>query len=62
MTPADPGQGDPHHRAGSGTPVVVSVGSCPRSGNVFKGSYAIDGPLEKWVHVDVAIARLHPQP
>lgn len=42
--------------------VVVSVGSCPRSGNVFKGSYAIDGPLEKWVHVDVAIAGCTPKP
>lgn len=35
---------------------VVSIGSCPQSGNVFKGSYAIDGPLEKYVHVDVAVA------
>ena len=35
---------------------VVSVGSCPQSGNVFKGSYALDGPLEKYVHVDVAVA------
>lgn len=57
-----PGPGDPPHRAGSGTRVVVSVGSCPRSGNVFKGSYAIDGPLEKWVHVDVAIAGCTPKP
>ena len=35
---------------------VVSIGSCPQSGNVFKGSYSIEGPLEKYVHVDVAIA------
>ena len=32
--------------------VVVSLGSCPRSGNVFKGSYCVDGPLEKYTHVD----------
>ena len=36
--------------------VVVSLGSCPQSGNVFKGSYSIEGPLEKYVHVDVTIA------
>ena len=41
---------------------VVSIGSCPQSGNVFKGSYAIDGPLEKYVHVDVAVAGCTPKP
>lgn len=41
---------------------VVSLGSCPRSGNVFKGSYAIDGPLEKYVHVDVSVAGCTPKP
>lgn len=35
--------------------VIVAVGSCPRSGNVFKGSYSIEGPLENLVHVDVSI-------
>ena len=35
--------------------VVVSLGSCPRSGNVFKGSYSVEAPLENFVHVDVAI-------
>ncbi len=42
--------------------VVVSIGSCPQSGNVFKGSYSIEGPLEKYVHVDVAIAGCTPKP
>ena len=42
--------------------VIVSLGSCPRSGNVFKGSYSIEGPLEKWVHVDVSIAGCAPKP
>lgn len=42
--------------------VVVSLGSCPRSGNVFKGSYAIDGPLDKWTHVDVSVGGCAPKP
>ena len=42
--------------------VVVSIGSCPRSGNVFKGSYSIEGPLEKFVKVDVSIAGCTPKP
>ena len=41
---------------------VVSLGSCPRSGNVFKGSYAIDGSLEKWTHVDVSVGGCTPKP
>ena len=41
---------------------VVSLGSCPRSGTVFKGSYAIDGPLEKYVHVDVSVGGCTPKP
>lgn len=42
--------------------VVVSLGSCPRSGNVFKGSYSIDGPLDKWTHVDVSVGGCSPKP
>lgn len=42
--------------------VVVSIGSCPRSCNVFKGSYSVEGPLEKYVHVDVSIAGCTPKP
>ena len=41
---------------------VVSIGSCPRSGNVFKGSYAICGPLDKYCHVDVSVAGCTPKP
>ncbi len=41
---------------------VVSIGSCPRSGNVFKGSYSVEGPLEKYVHVDVSVAGCTPKP
>lgn len=42
--------------------VVVSVGSCPMTCNVFKGSYSIDGPLNKWVKVDVAVGGCAPKP
>ena len=41
---------------------VVSLGSCPKSGNVFKGSYSVEGPLEKYVHVDVSVAGCTPKP
>ena len=42
--------------------VVVSLGSCPRSGNVFKGSYAVCGPVDKYHHVDVSVAGCTPKP
>ena len=42
--------------------VVVALGSCPRSGNVFKGGYSIAGPLDKYVHVDVSVAGCTPKP
>ena len=42
--------------------VVVSIGSCPQSGNVFKGSYSVEGPLENYTHVDVSIAGCTPKP
>ena len=42
--------------------VVVSLGSCPRSGNVFKGSYCVDGSLEKYTHVDVSVGGCTPKP
>ena len=35
---------------------LVTVGSCPCSGNVFKGSYAVCGPVDKYRHVDVSVA------
>ena len=41
---------------------VVTIGSCPQSGNVFKGSYSVEAPLEQYVHVDVAIAGCTPKP
>lgn len=42
--------------------VIVSLGSCPMSGNVFKGSYSIEAPLDKFVHVDVSVAGCPPKP
>lgn len=41
---------------------VVSLGSCPQSGNVFKGSYSVEGPLDKFVKVDVTIGGCAPKP
>ena len=35
---------------------IVTVGSCPASGNVFKDGYTFAGPLSKYVDVDVDIA------
>ena len=42
--------------------VIVTLGSCPQSGNVFKGSYSVMAPIENYVHVDVAIAGCAPKP
>ena len=42
--------------------VIVTMGSCPQSGNVFKGSYSVCAPLSKYVHVDVDIAGCTPRP
>lgn len=42
--------------------VVMSIGSCPISCNVFKGSYSIEGPLDKWTKVDVAVGGCAPKP
>lgn len=42
--------------------VIVTLGSCPRSCNVFKGSYSVVGPLDKFVPVDVSIAGCAPKP
>ncbi|MBQ6365389.1 MAG: NADH-quinone oxidoreductase subunit NuoB [Oscillospiraceae bacterium] len=41
---------------------IVTCGSCPQSGNVFRDSYSVAGPLSKYVHVDVDIAGCSPKP
>ncbi|MEA4908585.1 MAG: NADH-quinone oxidoreductase subunit B, partial [Anaerolineaceae bacterium] len=42
--------------------VVVAIGSCPASGNVFAGSPLIAGPLERYVPVDVYVPGCPPRP
>ncbi|GAA0068864.1 NADH-quinone oxidoreductase subunit B [Clostridium sardiniense] len=42
--------------------VIMSLGSCPMSCNVFKGSYSVEGPLDKWVDVDVSVGGCAPKP
>lgn len=42
--------------------VVVSLGSCPRTCNVFKGSYSVAGPLDNFTPVDVSVAGCAPKP
>ena len=41
---------------------IVTMGSCPQSGNVFKGSYSVCAPLSQYVPVDVDIAGCAPRP
>ncbi|MCX8061323.1 MAG: NADH-quinone oxidoreductase subunit B family protein [Anaerolineales bacterium] len=42
--------------------VVVAIGSCPASGNVFADSPSVVGPLEKFVAVDVYVPGCPPRP
>lgn len=42
--------------------VVVAIGSCPASGNVFAGSPVIEGPLQAFIPVDVFVPGCPPRP
>jgi Ni,Fe-hydrogenase III small subunit len=42
--------------------VVVAVGDCARDCGVFRGSYAVVGPVERIVPVEVTIAGCPPEP
>jgi len=42
--------------------VVIAVGDCAISGCVFDGSYAVAGPVDKVIPVDVYIAGCPPKP
>ena len=42
--------------------VVVAVGDCPASGDVFFGSPVIDGPLERILPVDIFVPGCPPRP
>jgi Ni,Fe-hydrogenase III small subunit len=45
-----------------GPKVVVAIGSCPATGNVFAGSPVIDGPLDRIIPVDVYVPGCPPRP
>ncbi len=45
-----------------GPKVVVALGSCPASCNVYAGSPAIEGPLDLIIPVDVLIPGCPPRP
>ncbi|MCR6629130.1 MAG: NADH-quinone oxidoreductase subunit NuoB [Magnetospirillum sp.] len=42
--------------------VTVAVGVCPISGGVFRDSYAIAGPLDRFIPVDVNVPGCPPRP
>ena len=42
--------------------VTVAVGICPISGGVFRESYAIRGPIDRYIPVDVNIPGCPPRP
>jgi len=42
--------------------VVVAIGSCPASGNVFADSPSVAGPLEKFIPIDVYVPGCPPRP
>lgn len=41
---------------------VVAVGDCARTCGVFKDSYAVAGPVDRFIPVDVTIAGCPPEP
>lgn len=42
--------------------VTVAVGICPISGGVFRDSYAIKGPIDRYIPVDLNIPGCPPRP
>lgn len=42
--------------------VTVAIGICPISGGVFRDSYAIAGPVDKYLPVDVNVPGCPPRP
>ncbi|WP_084154285.1 NADH-quinone oxidoreductase subunit B family protein [Citrifermentans bremense] len=44
------------------TKVTVAVGVCPVSGGVFRDSYAVDGPVQRYLPVDLNVPGCPPRP
>lgn len=42
--------------------VTIAVGICPISGCVYTGSYAVDGPVDKHIPIDINILGCPPRP
>jgi len=42
--------------------VTVAVGACPVSGGVFRDSYAVEGPIDRYLPVDINILGCPPHP
>lgn len=42
--------------------VTVAVGICPISGGVFRNSYAVAGPVDRYLPVDVNVPGCPPRP
>jgi Ni,Fe-hydrogenase III small subunit len=42
--------------------VVVAIGTCAVSCGIFRDSYAIEGPLDKYIEVDVYVPGCPPRP
>lgn len=42
--------------------VTVAIGICPITGGVFRDSYAIEGPIDNYIDVDVNVAGCPPRP
>lgn len=42
--------------------VTVAVGACPISGGVFRDSYAVAGPLDQYIPIDINVPGCPPRP
>ena len=42
--------------------VTVAVGICPVSGGVFRGGHSIEGPIDRYISVDVNVPGCPPRP
>jgi len=50
------------YKATSDPKVVIALGDCAINCGLFKGSYAVTGPVERHIPVDVRIAGCPPRP